>query len=532
MANQHPDTEMTRDLAALPSDLQPLYRRLSDDGNAWQAASARRLASLAQALTDDVERMVLDRSVATEVAPDRSESGRAIEPPAGMLVPPSVRQHRWQWIFGTIAAVVVVTLLALVLQGAFAGRATVGPTKSQTGKWQILDKLTVKSDTVAAQPPVIAPSNPQVVFEATSSISGQGGKAVTFASLRRTEDGGATWKTLKLPLPIANVSTIQIQVSPLSAQIVFMSIWDRSSITCEPTNGTVGEGCERGYVSYNGGGSWRTQLLPVRGILDLSQPIALQQNRMLARNACNDNSCIHLLMSQDGAQTWEVIDNQLTAQVQLVCSFVATPRAGMLYVLTAKNGALSPQPGCGQPASAMTLWRSDDVASQLSASDLGTHWIQLGSLPSISQSSAQLNASYAELLSAPGVGLVYLSVTQWSDSRAPILVSEDYGVTWHPMPTLPIGAESVLQSRAAATMHDGSLVFAINDGRGNTSIYTWQPDDSNSGWTRLPPLPVTASQVGEVIVAPVGSWQNTIIVMLRQSSTSGKTTYTVVRYQM
>lgn len=62
MDKRQPDAETTRDLAALPSDLQPLYRRLTDDGNAWQAASARRLASLAQVLTTDVERMVNDRT--------------------------------------------------------------------------------------------------------------------------------------------------------------------------------------------------------------------------------------------------------------------------------------------------------------------------------------------------------------------------------------------------------------------------------------------------------------------------------------
>jgi hypothetical protein len=43
-------THKTRELNDLPSDLQPLYRRLTDDGNAWQASSAQKVTALAQTL--------------------------------------------------------------------------------------------------------------------------------------------------------------------------------------------------------------------------------------------------------------------------------------------------------------------------------------------------------------------------------------------------------------------------------------------------------------------------------------------------
>ncbi len=164
--------------------------------------------------------------------------------------------------------------------------------------------------------PSIAPTNPQVVYEATNLVNGtaETSKAVSYASLRRTEDGGESWRTLRCPFPLADVSTIQSFVSARSTpRLVFMSIWDRSSIACEPTNGIVGEGCERGYVSYDSGDSWQAQTLPVRGVLDLSQPLVAQDSRLYASNVCNDDSCVHLLTSDDGGQTWHVMDEQITA---------------------------------------------------------------------------------------------------------------------------------------------------------------------------------------------------------------------------
>ena len=76
------------------------------------------------------------------------------------------------WIFGTFAAVAVVALLALVLQGALAGRGSTGPTNKSTGKWQILDKLTWKRTSAGQVLPSIAPTNPQVVYEATNLVNG------------------------------------------------------------------------------------------------------------------------------------------------------------------------------------------------------------------------------------------------------------------------------------------------------------------------------------------------------------------------
>ena len=130
---------------------------------------------------------------------------------------------------------------------------------------------------------------------------------MTFASLRRTEDGGATWRN-------ADIALATRRMSPLFSCRSARSARGSSSCRCgiaraSPANrpaASVGEGCERGYVSYDSGDTWQTQTLPVRGILDLNQPLALQTNRMIASNDCTEVSCIHLLISADGGQTWQV----------------------------------------------------------------------------------------------------------------------------------------------------------------------------------------------------------------------------------
>jgi hypothetical protein len=549
MANQLPDAETARDLEALPADLQPLYRRLTDDGAAWQAASAAKFASLARALVADVERIASDGAVDAQAdnADDTPQATPVALPVGAPIVLPAHR-HKREWIFGTVAAVAVVALLALVLQGVLAGRGSTGPTNTKSGQWQILDKLTWKRASSGQVLPSIAPTNPQVVYEATNLVNGaaETSKVVSYASLRRTEDGGESWRTLTLPLPIADVSTINIVVSPLRAQTVFMSLWDRSSTACEPTNGVVGEGCERGYVSYDGGDTWVSQRLPVRGILDLSQPFAVQFNRLYAQNVCNDASCVHLLISADGGLTWQVIDGQLSAQGQLVCAYAATPSGGKVYVITTTVTAGS-QLRCMQASSDVTMWRSDDAGISMNAADAGTHWTQLGPLPSDPQGSAQRNAISGNLLSAPGVGLVYLNLAYMSANSGPMfLYSEDYGVTWKhtppvpATPTLPVTSVTLIpypeltMMGETAALSDGSLLYiqfgTLRAGMRLTP-YVWTL--GASAWQRLPALPAEVSGPGSITVTPGASGHDTITTVLRANGdASNPIAYYVVRYQM
>jgi hypothetical protein len=155
------DDEARRDLDVLPTELQPLYRRLVRDGTDWRAASSGGVAALTQTLTRDAEERATSASATATEAPEYGSFPRlALRPPDAPTpsTPPTTHQRRRQWIAGTFAAVAVVALLTLVLQAGL-GRGNTGPT-IETGRWQFLDQLTWKRTSGAQQLPIIAPSNP------------------------------------------------------------------------------------------------------------------------------------------------------------------------------------------------------------------------------------------------------------------------------------------------------------------------------------------------------------------------------------
>jgi hypothetical protein len=538
MDKRQPDAETTRDLAALPSDLQPLYRRLTDDGNAWQAASARRLASLAQVLTDDVERMANDRN-AQQPHPLVSSHTREGEPEASNVASSRVyaarhvHQHRYQWIFGTIAAVAVVALLALVLQGALAGRGTIGPTKSQLGKWQILDKLTWKRSPLGQQLPIIAPSDPRVVYEVTNLVTGSAetSRAVSYASLRRTEDGGETWKNLPLPLPLEDIAIIDIRVSPLSAMTVFMSLWDRSSAACDLASGVLGEwGCQHGYVSTNSGDTWQTLSLPVRGVLDTGGAIVVQDSRFYASNACNGDSCAHLLTSDDGGLSWHVVDHPIIAAKQHICDLAAPATGQTVY-------AVASRVACDQPPSTQSLWRSDDA---------GVHWASIGPLLPKSQAQQSFTLLSSIILTAPGAdhpALLYLNQPYITSAGTSFRYSEDGGATWKQTPAAPdvpqcaspdVQCDGMLPMAIgeATVLSDGSLFYLpFGSPDGPLTPYVWTP--GASAWQRLAQLPSEVKAPGSIAVTRGANGHDMITMALGSSGdVSNPIAYYVIRFQM
>ena len=536
------EQERQGDLEILPADLQPLYQRLSEDGAAWQAASAGRIAALAQSLLSDIERMTASTAHPSP-GPSPTRGGEPepprTSPPAPLLAGEGSQRRRVrEWIAGTVAAVAVVALLALVLRGALVHRGDVGPTNTQAGRWQILDKLTWKRVSDAQVLPTIAPSDPRVVYEAINSISGQGGKATTYASLRRTDDGGQTWHAITLPLPLANISEVTVRVSPLRAQTVFLSLWDRWNITCEPTNGVMGEGCERGFVSFDSGATWQPQQAQVRGILDTGGGIVAQGDALYAQNVCNDATCVHLLRSADGGRTWRAVDSGLVTDQRHLCDFTATASGQTVYADTALTD-------CTQPPSGKTLWRSDDA---------GAHWRELGPLLPKPMSESFYTIGNGTLLTAPGTAhpaLLYLNEPYSGAAGLTFYYSTDFGATWQTTPPLasqPDAAPDAPQTDTgsagtthlissfgigqAAVLSDGSLLYVQDNPRGGRmTAYLWTP--GAKAWRALPQLPAQVAGPGSLLVTPGANGRDTITMALRANGdASNPIAYYVVRYQM
>ncbi|MGE5335667.1 MAG: sialidase family protein [Nitrososphaerota archaeon] len=542
MADQHPeqpDAEMARDLEALPAELHPLYQRLADDGAVWQAASAEKLAPLAQSLATVIERMASDGSQAA-----RADDVSALAPieASGRAHASTQHTQRRAWLvgaFAVVAATVVVGLLALVLQGALAGRGTANPPndqrKNHSGQWQVLDKLSVNSSLADGPPLVIAPSDTRVVYELAHLTTGsaEAGKVVIYDSLRRTEDGGETWTTLTLPLPVVDITNITIRVSPLRAQTVFLTLWDRSSAPCNPTINLIGEGCARGYVSTDAGDTWQQQTLPVQGILNSGGAIVAQDGRLYASNACSDDTCVHLLMSTDGGLTWRVADAQITASRQHICDLAASASGQSVYAV------VSPA-ACDQSLTKQTIWRSDDT---------GAHWFQVGPLLPQFQTRHYVLLFGSALLTAPGTGqpdVLYLNMPYLNAAASPIfLYSEDRGATWKSTPPIPVTRKTKYAYPElpvigkATVLSDGSLFYLpLYPYEQDRTPYVWSP--GSRAWHALPTLPAQMEILpwGDIIVTPGANGYDIITTVLgvsRHPSIPGDyafVAYYVARYQI
>ncbi|HUY78374.1 MAG TPA: hypothetical protein VMV29_16495 [Ktedonobacterales bacterium] len=417
-----------------------------------------------------------------------------------------------------VAALVVVALLAGVLIALRGGHGSVGapgakhatpttapkatPTTISQGPWQMLPQLGVRTS-----PPVIAPSNPQVVYDATMS-----------GSIERSADQGASWQTLPMPsfFP-ANTSPTweDLFVSPLDANVVYamanLTDPNGGSVTCPTPYSLTGSHalagnmaaqrsfasaqsvvpCETQVISVDGGQHWRILTLPFGGRLGSANsnitgykgataysPTPQAQGSRLYSYADKGYSVYttgyRLATSVDGGLTWQTADGGLTAHGLQVCWYATTPTGSTVFAVASTN--------CDPAAEApQSFWRSDNA---------GGNWRQLNMPSGVFTTNLTLTATATPTLylmapiGVPGHGF-NLNVTP-SD----IYASVDGGQTWKALPTKGITGNPAHQIDTGQTfvaLPNGTLVAPFYDSSSNnatTPFYSWKP--GYDAWTLLP----------------------------------------------
>jgi hypothetical protein len=415
-----------------------------------------------------------------------------------------------------------------------------------------LDALADDAPFSANDLPAIAPSDPRVVYESFA----QGIQQHRPATLRRTDDGGATWHTLPIPVPAAHAGDAGFLVSPLAAHTVFLSLIDADGADC-PAGAALplteaGPGnvyCWLEYTSLDGGAHWSMTTLPLPGTLTpnltnnsamslVSGPGPDGLPRLYALLGCvGAATCSRLVASADGGRSWQYADEPLLAAgAKDVCSTTADAHGTAVYAVTTAGAE------CDWNTQApLTLWRSDDA---------GAHWTALGPL-------ATPNIRGLELAPTP-VGerpLLYAAEPRttrmatdkmggtypiFSADPSDLRVSADGGATWTSAPGegIAAGLQPLYDIGPLGTLTDGSVVveFVSQTEYGNFAggtLFAWKPGDP--AWRQLAP-PLTR-EVGALTAVPAASGVpggDTLYLVLVDRSggplADGQPTYTFLRY--
>jgi hypothetical protein len=529
MSHRHHDTLADLELDALPPDVQALADQLADDGAAWRDA----LPSTAQ-VEADIATVARNGAFAAAGPQGLSAVDGRAQSPARSLPGHKQRSGRLAGLASTSAVAVVVLLFisvyALHAFGPLHGHGATGRPATATlpadTTWVDQTKLDVLSSGSQDEDPVIAPSDPRVVYEAGSQLTfttiGGSKRPTSTVILRRTDDGGTTWHTL--PLPDAanlgplqdNSSNLTFVVSPLDPHVVFLKITEGwYGATCAPIFVQKGDGwtaCEPQYRSTDGGATWAPLLTPdyaIGGANDagLHAPLSgtasmgpvigggvfamlrAQGTRLYSAMRSSGYVGIRILASQDDGATWRTVDNALTARDIEIQDYAVTPTGSTIFA-TAATGTWAPQ-----SPTPLTLWRSDDA---------GATWQRVGQLPT----------PYDDgLVVAPVTGqsqpLLYLDaphITGYTTTKmgAPepipsftaddLRVSGDGGRTWQSAPSAGISSTQRTYPGLLGTLADGSIVVGcLPPGNDLASLATGAPitlftwKTGASSWQQLGP---------------------------------------------
>ncbi|MDE3230957.1 MAG: exo-alpha-sialidase [Chloroflexota bacterium] len=411
--------------------------------------------------------------------------------------------RRIQGAVGAVAAALIVGLIAVLLLHNAPGNGGAGSGPKAHDKTPHAGPATPKPGATPAplqytallqpaQLPVVAPSDPRVVYQLGQN------------ALMRSSDGGVHYSSLALPnTGMSQVDSYGLAVSPLDANHVFISAAGKfNGQGCAGPQspypviaihgGIMASGyipCVAQYVSVNGGRTWSKPHLPTPGALggrnnyramagpydDQAYVFQAQGSRLYAAMAFAsldgslvDSLGVRLVASDDGGLTWRFVDTTLATSQRYVCDFGAAPTGSVVYAVTGDNECenMGPFPN-------ISLWRSDNG---------GQSWRRLGPITTDAQSGLFVTAqgalySYMPNLTQQGHGA---SVT---GTQTSVMVSVDGGLHFTPAPSAGIPSGDT-PWHVYGTLPDGSVIFgagpAVTNPNGGPpeSLYTWKKGQS------------------------------------------------------
>ncbi len=433
-----------------------------------------------------------------------SDSLRLI-PQKGTLMTP---QRRRRGVAAALAIAAVVALFAFLFRGFTLSHTASGPLKTPTPRSEItptaqatFSSTPLPSQWVAMttalenQPalPMLAPSNPNIIYEAAADPADSGKVTV----LRRSDDGGQTWHNLSLPagkLPPVDVASIA--VSPLNPAVVVLSLSTFSGNhpdVCKPALAQSGGGsplialsgsppCTQQYLSTNSGKGWSLLHLPGNGAVgapQLNQVVlpnssdlfraqgqrlyAMLGTAVISGNAISSSGG-RIVSSDDGGKTWQYADAALTASGQNICDYRPTLTGSTLFAIT-QTGSF-----CYDfLTSTSHLWRSDDG---------GASWRQVSQFPALA-------SNLAVVSQGASVPLLYaLPANPYNNGSSagkglPLFVSSDGGKTWNNASIQGIPDDATQEQGPLATFSDGSVIAEWRRSNGTDILLSLSPGASS-----------------------------------------------------
>jgi hypothetical protein len=470
-------------------------------------------------------------------------------------VQPVKQPNHWRTIAAVTSSIAIIALFTLLLRG-FAGgsgrtslpgttgtptlgtSSTVQTTPSlMQGQWQVIDSMAYSTTVFTQTPyPVFSPKDPAIIYETSMSP----------ISLRRSDNGGATWKQLDLPASADQAIVIEIWASPLDAHTAFLTVtvnlaYGQGTNAC-PSSALTSLGgathgnilasgqvpCSTTYRSTDEGKTWKAIKFPVNGTIATpysdsapyaGTPIQAQGTRLYAMLSCGP-SCVspggRLVSSTNGGATWQVADAGGLGQG--VCDFAAQPNNGTIFAAVSRGSC----DVLNSPV--LALDRSDDA---------GNTWVHVSFLPqgaSQGMTAVMVGSTPLLIINLPAVNWQphIIGVTQSADE---FLASKDGGKTWKksPLAGVPDKAQPIIAPLIVRS--DGSLVVAFpGGGPGTSKLYAWKPGEAS--WHLFAPAPQGMVSTLRHTVSPAGD-ETFWAVIVSASKQSGNTqifTFDVTRY--